>query len=175
MKELTQAEMEPILLAHGMAEMGFDVDETLVTVVPDPHYEIGGIGLAIDGREAVREMYRRLLADNRNRDIQVDTRVDTVGKNTLMQEARVSFNNSKGERVTGLYLSVVEFDPRRKQILGERIYGDAVWSQLWAESLGGDFADFPGVSRIADKLSTIDAHGAYEYSASRGAVVSRHR
>lgn len=157
MKELTQAEMEPVLLAHGMAEMEFDVDKTMLTVVPNPHYEIGALGLAIDGRDAVYEMYRRLLAANRKRDIQAAPRISGAAKNTLMQEAYVSFKNAKGERVTGVYLVLVEFDPERKQIIGERMYGDAVWNQMWAENLGEDFADFPGVSRIADQAPAFAA------------------
>lgn len=157
MQELTKSEMEPILFAHGMAEMKFDVEETMQTVVPDPHYEIAFLDLRVDGREAVVEMYRRLLAGNQTRDFRIQVRVDTVGRNTLMQEAYVSFLKLDGERVTGLYLSVVEFDPVRKQIIGERIYGDAVWGQLWRENLGHDFGDVPGVSRISDSLPAIGA------------------
>lgn len=152
MTELTQAEMGPILFAHGMAEMRFDVEEAMMTVVPEPHYEISVLNLAIDGREAVREMYRRLLAANRNRNLQIKVRVDSAGKNTLMQEAYASFDNGKGERVTGIYMTVVEFDPERKQIVGERMYGESVWTQLWAESLGDDFMNVPGVSRITDNV-----------------------
>jgi hypothetical protein len=155
MQELTRSEMEPILFAHGMAELRFDPDETMETVVPDPHYEIIGLGLAVDGRETVHEMYRRLLAGNRTRDFQVKVRVDTAGRNTLMQEAYVSFNNLEGERETALYLMVVEFDPVLKQIIGERVYGDAAWTRLWAENLGEDFADVPGVTRIHDNLPAI--------------------
>lgn len=161
MQELTKGEMEPILFAHGMAELQFDVEETMRTVASEPHYEIAYLDLAVDGREAVIEMYRRLLAGNRTRDFQVKVRVDTIGKNTLMQEAYVSFKNLKGERVTGIYLSVVEFDPAEKKILGERMYGDAVWGQLWLENLGADFADVPGVSRLSDTMPEIGAQDTF--------------
>lgn len=164
MQELTKSEMEPILFAHGMAEMKFDVEETMQTVVPEPHYEIATLGLAIDGWDAVVEMYRRLLGGNRTRDFQVKVRVDTVGTNTLIQEAYVSFKNPKGERVAGIYVSVVEFDPVQKKIIGERIYGDAVWGQLWTENLGEDFADVPGVSRLHDSIPAIGAEEGFAAS-----------
>lgn len=157
MQELTKSEMEPILFAHGMAELKFDVEETMQTVVSQPHYEIAYLDLAVDGWDAVVEMYRRLLAGNRTRDFQVKVRVDTAGKNTLMQEAYVSFNNLKGERVTAIYLSVVEFDPVQRKLLGERMYGDAAWGELWRENLGADFAEVPGVSRLSDNMPAMGA------------------
>ncbi|MDE2411593.1 MAG: hypothetical protein KGM18_07450 [Sphingomonadales bacterium] len=161
MQELTRGEMEAILLAHGMAELRFDVVETMQTVVPVPHYEIVFLDLAIDGWDAVVEMYRRLLAGNRNRDFQVKVRVDTAGRNTLMQEAHVSFKNLKGERVAGIYLSVVEFDPERRQIIGERMYGDAVWAQMWRENLGADIAGIAGVSKLSDIVPEFDPLGTF--------------
>lgn len=161
MTELTREQMELVLFAHGMAEMKFDVDETMQTVVPEPHYEIVSLGLAIDGWDAVVEMYRRLLTGNRSRDFQVKVRIDTAGTNTLMQEAYISFKNLEGERVAGLYLSVVEFDPARRQIIGERIYGDAPWAQLWLENLGKDFGDVPGVSKIHDNMPAFSARDTF--------------
>lgn len=161
MTELTRSEMEPILFAHGMAEMKFDVEETMQTVVANPHYEVAFLGIAIDGWDAVVEMYRRLLAGNRTRDFQIKVRVDTVGKNTLMQEAYVSFLTLAGERVTGVYLSVIEFDPVEKKIIGERIYGDAVWGRLWQENLGADFIDVPGVSSLYDIMPSIGAQDSF--------------
>lgn len=148
MAELTKTEMEQILFAHGSAEMAFDVERTMETVVPQPHYEYCMLGLAVDGWGAVTEMYRRLLSNNRNRNLQADIRVNTVGQNTLMQEAYVSFDNLKGKRVKGVYLMVIAFDPERRQIIGERSYGDAVWNQMLEEALGADFVNIPGVSKL---------------------------
>lgn len=145
-RDLTETEMGTILLAHGTAEMQFDVEATMSSVVPEPHYEIAALGLAIDGREAVREMYRRLLAGNRNRNIQAAPRAHAAGQNTLLQEAHVTFDDAGGRRVSGLYVVVVQFDPARGQIIGERMYTDPHFTQMWRENLGEDFIDVPGVS-----------------------------
>jgi hypothetical protein len=149
MADLTEAEMGAILLAHGTAEMEFDVEATMATVVPEPHYEIAHLGWAIDGWDAVHEMYKRLISGNRTRNIEgAPPRVSGVARNTLVHESTVTFDSLKGERVTGLYTVIVAFDPDRKQVIGERMYIDPVFGQLWAENLGEDFANVPGVSRI---------------------------
>lgn len=150
MTDLTKEEMEAILFAHGKSELEFDADGTMTTVVPKPHYEIAVLDLAIDGWDAVYEMYRRLLSGNRGRNIQFQPRTDGVGRNTLFSEAYISFDTSAGKRVTGLYMVVVEFDPELKKVIGERMYTDQIFGQMWAENIGKDFPDLPGVSRIRD-------------------------
>jgi len=155
MRELTREEMEQILYAHGKAELEFDVDATMATVVPDPHYEIAHLGLAVDGWDAVLEMYKRLIPGNIGRDIQYLQRLDTASTNTLVSEAYVSFNDSSGERVNGFYVVAVEFDPALKKVVGERIYADAAFGRLYAENLGDDFARLPGVTRLADSKPII--------------------
>jgi len=159
-KELSIQEMQQILYAHGMAELEFDVDATMATVVPNPHYEIAHLGLAIDGWDAVLEMYKRLIPGNKGRDLQYRQRVDTASTNTLISEAYVSFNDSKGERVNGFYIVAVEFDPVLKKVVGERMYTDEAFGRLYAENLGADFADVPGVTRLADSVPVIDAQAA---------------
>ncbi|WP_176594351.1 hypothetical protein [Sphingobium sp. EM0848] len=150
MTKLTRAEMEEILFAHGKAELEFDVDATMATVVPEPHYEIPFLGMAIDGWDAVHEMYRRLIPGNKNRNIEYRQRVDAIGDNILLNEAYVTFDTPEGERVTGLYMVLVEFDPHLKKVVGERIYTDPVFGRMWIENLGDDFIDLPGVSKITE-------------------------
>jgi hypothetical protein len=83
--------------------------------------------------------------------MEVRERIGAAGKNTLLQEADIWFNNARGERVSGVYSVMVEFDPERKQIIGERMYSDPVFGQMWLENLGDDFINVPGVSRITPR------------------------
>ena len=61
MKYLTRQEMEELLLEHEVAELEYDLDRTMATLVPTPHFELCFMGLAVDGWDAVREMYSRML------------------------------------------------------------------------------------------------------------------
>ena len=60
-KQLDKKQMEEILLAHEVAELEMDIDATMATLAPNPHYELATLGLAVDGSDAVRETYRRIL------------------------------------------------------------------------------------------------------------------
>lgn len=175
MTTLSRTAMEAILFAHGKAELDFDVDATMATVVADPHYEIACLGLAVDGWDAVTEMYRRLLAGNRGRNIAAEERASALAGNTLMSEARVWFDSRTGDRACGHYLIVVSFDPVLHKVIGERIYTDPVFGRLWAENLGADFADLPGVSPIARTAPSIDRHDAFDAAAARGMTIRNPR
>jgi hypothetical protein len=91
--------------------------------------------------------------------------VDAVAKNALVNEAFVSFDNAKGERVTGQYLVVVEFDPELHKVIGERMYMDPVFGQMWVENLGEGFTELPGVSKVTDSAPVIDAANAHAMAA----------
>jgi hypothetical protein len=153
--DLTVEEMGAILAAHGMAEIELDLAATMATVVPDPHYELPALDLAIDGWDAVQEMYRRLLLGNRHRNLQPagNPRIVAAARNALINEARASFDDAQAQRVTGQYMVVVDFDPVLKQVIGERMYTDTVFTAMWAENLGPDFIDVPGVSRISERAA----------------------
>ncbi|MFD5177066.1 hypothetical protein ACFWM1_14730 [Nocardia sp. NPDC058379] len=171
MSELTKKQMEEILLAHEIAELEMDVEATLATLAPNPHYEIASLGWAIDGTDAVRETYHRILRQQ-GRGVAAEKRVHAVAENTLLREAFMTFNTLDGERVTGLYLVVMAFDPGLKLISGERMYTDPNFGQTMAELLGPDFGSLPGVSRISDTAPVIDKHDAYKYAAARGLTIT---
>jgi hypothetical protein len=40
MTELSEKEMEAILLDHEVAELEMDLEATLATLTPEPHYEL---------------------------------------------------------------------------------------------------------------------------------------
>lgn len=167
MSELTKKQMEEVLLTHEIAELEMDVEATLATLAPNPHYELASLGLAIDGIDAVRETYRRILP-NTGRDVAAEKRVHAIASNTLLREAFMSFNTLDGDRVTGLYLVVMSFDPDLKLISGERMYMDPNFGKMMSEQLGPDFASLPGVSRIQDAAPTIAKHDAYAVAEARG-------
>jgi hypothetical protein len=171
MEELTKKEMEAVLLAHEIAELEEDIDATMATLAPNPHYELATLGLAFDGHAAVREAYSRILPGNRKRNVAAEMRVHAIARNTLIREAYVSFDNSAGERVNGQYLVVMSFDPVAKLIAGERMYMDPNFAAMMTEQLGPDFASLPGVSKMTDSAPTIDRHDAYAVAERRGLTI----
>ena len=172
MPELTKKEMEEILLTHEVAELEEDLEATMATLVPHPRYELAGLGWRIEGTEAVRETYKRILGYVSARNVAAEKRVHAVDKNHLVREAHVSFDASDGKRVTGLYMVVMAFDADLKLIAGERMYMDPVFAGMMAEQLGDDFAEVPGVSVIGDKAPVIEQHDAFKVAASRGIAIN---
>ncbi|WP_245921956.1 hypothetical protein [Nocardia nova] len=172
MPDMTLKEMEEVLLAHEIAELEQDVEATMATLAPNPHYELAFVGLAVDGEDAVRETYRRILSGNQGRDVAAEARVYGVAANTLMREAHMTFNTRQGERVNGLYLVVMSFDPELKLISGERMYTDPVFGQMMIEQIGPDFENLPGVTRIRDTAPTIAKHDAYQAAAAAGLTIN---
>lgn len=176
MSELTRYEMEGLLIEHEKAELEYDIDATMATLVPNPHFELCFMGLAVDGWDAVREMYSRMLvrgAEERN--IQADARIVMAGDNHIVREALVSFDNDEGKRVTGLYNVVVEFDPELKKIKGERMYGDLTYAQFMSGVVGEDIAKVTGVTEIVATLPTINVHDAFAAAAARGIEINNPR
>jgi hypothetical protein len=169
MADLTRKEMEDILLAHEIAELEYDVPATMATLVPNPHYEIATFGLQVDGWDSINATYDRLIMGGaRDRNVQAVARVIAEARNTLIREAHVSFDMPDGERVTGLYLVVMEFDPEQKKIVGERMYTDPVFGAFLAETLGEDFSTLPGVTPLKGSMPIISEHDAFEAAAARG-------
>lgn len=173
MKYLTKQEMEELLLEHEVAELEYDLDRTMATLVPTPHFELCFMGLAVDGWDAVREMYSRMLVrGGEERNLQADARVVMIDNNHIFREALISFNDDDGTRATGLYSVVVEFDPETKKIKGERMYGDLTYGRFMSSIIGDDLAQVPGVTRISATLPVVDVHDAFAAAAARGIKIN---
>lgn len=164
MGTFTIQQMEELLAIHEMAEFKLDIDATLATLVDDPRYELPSIGWSIKGKDAVRELYARMLTGGDERNIWADKRVHAINDTTLCREAYVYFDTGEG-RVTGQYFAVIVFSGDR--ILGERLYMDKAFADVMSQILGADFGDVPGVSRLADvvpppvpRLDRAAAHAA---------------
>lgn len=145
MANLTLEEIEKVLYAHEAVEAAVDLEGTMATVVDDPYYELPINGLQIAGREAVYELYRRTLPFFDKLEISAEKRVHGLAPNTLCREAHVTVSVN-GERVTGNYSVVIEV--RDNLIAGERLYTDPFFARLFAESLGNDFINVPGVAKL---------------------------
>lgn len=173
MTKLTRDEMNAIILEHEIAELEYDLDRTMATLVPNPHYEIASLGFAVDGWDAIRRTYERLLRwGGEGRNIQAVARVIGEAENTLMREAHVSWDKEDGTRITGLYMVVMEFDPDLKKIRGERMYTDTTFGAFLAEILGEDFATLPGVSEISGSMPIINRHDAFDAAAEQGLTIN---
>ncbi|MBN8847127.1 MULTISPECIES: hypothetical protein [unclassified Sphingomonas] len=173
MKDLTRKEMEDLLLEHEIAELEYDLDRTMATLVSNPHFELPTLGLAIDGWEGVKAMYSHfLMKGGRERNMQAVARIIAEARNTLMREAWVSYDNLEGKRVTGVYMVVVEFDPELKKIVGERMYADTIYTDLLKELFGENIGSLPGSSPISDSTPIIDVHDAFEAAAARGIAIN---
>jgi hypothetical protein len=146
MNTLSLEQMEKLYNAHAAAEYVSDLEATMATVVADPHYEWPTLGWRIDGRDAVREMYRRILPATKERNMTGETRLQAVAADALVTELYVSFDTATGERFTTQSMVVMVFGDGL--IVGERTYADESFGRVILDYLGGDFGEVPGVSRI---------------------------
>lgn len=167
MADLTLDEMEALLHKHEEYELNYDFDGTISTLTQNPQYELPSLGWKIEGRDAVTELYRRMLPGGLRRAMWAEKRVHAVAPNTLAREAFCTFNTPEGRRVTGQYMAVIAYDPDEKLIIGERLYMDLAFAQSMARELGPDFGDIPGVSKIvpdeADEVRLMKAIGVEDW------------
>ncbi|HJQ05480.1 MAG TPA: NADP-dependent oxidoreductase [Nocardioides sp.] len=140
--------MEALLHLHEEYELNYDFDGTISTLTAVPQYELPTLGWKIEGRDAVVELYRRMLPGGLIQAMWAEKRVHAVAPNTLAREAFVFFNTPDGRRVKGQYMAVIAYDKDEKLIIGERLYMDKSFAEAMARALGPDFGDIPGVSQI---------------------------
>jgi hypothetical protein len=143
--------LEQLLVRHEQYEFEYDLEGTIGTLIDIPRYELPTLGWRIEGKEAVTELYKRMLTGAEWRAMWADKRVHAWGGSTLCREAFLYFNTADGDRVTGQYFAAFEVEPDSGLIVGERLYMDAAFAEAMAEDLGPDFGDIPGVSRLVDR------------------------
>lgn len=148
---LTLAEMEQLLAVHEEAEFNLDIDATMATLVDHPIYEFPALNWHVEGREAVRETYRRLLHGGDVRNFWAEKRRHAItAAGCLIREAHVFFDTDEGIRATGSYNVVMDFEGDK--ISAERMYMDASFAKVVAQVFGPDFGDIPGVSPLDQKF-----------------------
>ncbi|BBZ10051.1 hypothetical protein BST20_02680 [Mycobacterium branderi] len=146
---LTLEQMEELLRLHEEAEFNLDLDATMATLVENPVYELPSLNFYIEGREAVEELYRRMLHGGDVRNFWADKRTHAISPSSLIREAWVYFDTDEGVRTTGSYNVVMDFEGDK--IAGERMFMDASFTKTMAAVLGPDFADVPGVYPLNQK------------------------
>jgi hypothetical protein len=132
--------LQAALYRHGLMELERDLDGTMATVVDNPHYELVNVGWRLDGRAAVREMYRRMYAGPQP--LTTDGRVLGASPNSLCYEVSVRFE----PEVVSRDLTVLTFEG--DLVASEVFYTDPSFTKVMRQALGDDFGDVPGVSKI---------------------------
>ncbi|MCV7065913.1 hypothetical protein H7H51_09610 [Mycolicibacterium farcinogenes] len=146
---LTLQQMEELLSIHETAEFNLDIDATMATLVDHPVYELPTLNWHIEGWDAVKELYRRMLHGGDVRNFWADKRTHAITPGSLIREAWVYFDTDEGVRTTGSYNVVMEFEGDK--ILAERMFMDASFAKTMASVLGPDFGDIPGVCPLDQK------------------------
>lgn len=144
MTGITEKQLE-VIHTHAQAELDNDVEATMVTVCENPHYELITLGLALTTKDAVREFYSRTLPGTAKREITGEMRLEVTGPDTMVSEYFIDLViDGETKRTRVLSVIVMEGDLFK----GERVYGDQLFTDIWVEDLGPDFADYPGVVRL---------------------------
>lgn len=147
MDEVEIKRLSAILDAHGQFEVERDLDATMTTVSANPMYELPSAGWKVEGRDAVRELYRRFFASADGKVLSAETRVvAATDDNVLVHEGYTVRQAPDGSTRQSRSATVVLFDG--DLVAGERIYSDGYQAQLHREALGDDFGDVPGVTRL---------------------------
>jgi hypothetical protein len=139
-------QMEDALEVHGKYERALDLDGSMSTVAAHPTYEFVNLGWRVDGRDAVREAYRRLFCGYIDKITSSTARTLTEAPAALCRE---SFTVVTGKRapVTCRTITVITFEG--DLVSGERFYTDSYATDLIREAFGADFGDVPGVSTLS--------------------------
>lgn len=145
---LTLAQMEELLAIHEEAEFNVDLDGTMATLVDNPVYEFPALNYYVEGWEPVTETYRRFLRGGFERNIWAEKRTHAVSPSSLCREAYVFFDDLDGNRLTGRYNVVMDFEGEK--ISGERMFMDATFAKACYEIFGADFIEVPGVRWLSE-------------------------
>ena len=137
------ARLQAALFKHGLMELEQDLDGTMATVAPEPHYELMSVGWRLEGREAVREMYRRMYAGPQP--LSADQRIVGAAPNSMTIEVAVQFDCFESDIVSH-DLTILTFEDGL--VKSERFYTDPNFTEAMRLALGEDFGDVPGVSRL---------------------------
>jgi hypothetical protein len=139
---------------HMDAEVAQDIDAVMRTLVDIPYYEIHPLGLRIQGKSAVREMYKRLLPGSFDHIVESRAMTFNTGdpKNLWSGPDGVVIREScmvqlpDGERFEISEMAI--FSLEGESIRGEQFYCNGPLARLFKIALGEEFKDLPGVERM---------------------------
>jgi hypothetical protein len=139
---------------HMDAEIRQDIEGVMATLVDNPYYEIHPLGLRISGKEAVREMYRKLLPGSFTYIVQSramtfntgDPNHVWLGPDGVVIREFCTVQPPTGPSFEISEMAIFSFDgPLLK---GEQFYCNAPLAGLFKGALGADFEALPGVERM---------------------------
>ncbi|MCV7065889.1 nuclear transport factor 2 family protein [Mycolicibacterium farcinogenes] len=137
------AQLQAALFRHGLMELERDLDGTMDTVAANPHYELMNVGWRLEGREAVREMYRRMYAGPEP--LSSEQRIVGAAPNSMTIEVAVHFDCFEPDTVSR-DLTILTFEDGL--VASERFYTDPNFTEAMRRALGEDFGEVPGVPRL---------------------------
>lgn len=140
---LTRDEMLAVMAQHDEGEMNQDVEATMATVAPAPFYEFQPMGMYIETRDALTEMYRRVLPT------QSDSIKGAVRKHFWFNDdgyaVEWEFDIVDLIGVPRKSHVITVFDFEDGLVKGERVFLSPEHSAVFADALGKDFFSLPGV------------------------------
>lgn len=137
------ARVQAAVFRHGLMELEQDLDGTMETVAANPCYELMTLGWRLEGREAVREMYRRMYAGPQV--LSTEQRIVGAAPNTITIEVAARFDCFEDDVVShDLTIITLEDD----LVVSERFYSCPNFTEAMRRALGDDFGDVPGVTPL---------------------------
>lgn len=147
MSMLQPQEKLELVTRHAEAELRCDWDGALATMIDNPFYVHYPLGIRVQGREAVKEHWKRLLA--------------TPGFAAAAESANLR-HWVLGETLVSMYEWLVDIGngqerPMRSYALftfidglieSETIFSEATTDAVLSEALNDEFCSLPGVERL---------------------------
>lgn len=144
--EMTPARMLALMNHHAGCEYERDLDGVMATVSGEPMWEFHPLGLRIEGRAAVQEMYEHLLDGLLPFIVGSAPRVVGYDDGILIREASYRIRHPDGGEVTGQSAIVFEF-ASDGLLLSERVYASGALVNLVESCFPESFRSRPGVIR----------------------------
>lgn len=145
MSTVTRDVLETYVQEHFEAEVALDLDRTMASMADEPYWECVPLNFRANGRDAVREFYRRLMAGffPRIRDFADMTTV--LADDTAVLEHRIELELPDGSVRATYLVAIVQVN--EQGVVSERGYFDENLADVFRVALG-DFAAFPGVKPL---------------------------
>jgi hypothetical protein len=145
--QLTHQEMLALMEKHDAAEAVADVAGTMATVSANPCWEFHPLGYYIRGREALTEMYNRMLHS------QADAVKGAVRKNFWFNDegyvVEFEFDIVTVDGKPHKSHVVVAFQFEDGLVQAERVFMGTEHAEVVRRALGEDFINLPGVEVVA--------------------------
>jgi hypothetical protein len=141
--QLTHDEMVALMAQHDGAEARADVEGVMKTVCANPAYEFQPMGIHIRSREAVAEMYRRLLPSQG--DVVKGAKIANRWFSDDGYAVEFEFDIVDLDKQPFKSHVVVAFVFEDRLVKSERVFLGPKHAEIVTRALGPDFTKVPGV------------------------------